>query len=114
MVIRAKLVTSGHTWSQVVTFVIVEVKELNNDGVNGYNCSEKSGHTWSQDGNRWSHWSLSRSMTSAMTTLMVIMSLWPLIRNLSRRARARVRARNASLIDLLASPQVKNTLIIII
>ena len=36
-----------------------------------------------------------------MLALMVIMVLWPLVRNLSRR-----RARNASLIDLLASPQV--------
>ena len=37
-----------------------------------------------------------------MMVLMVIMALCPLIRNLSR-----VRARKASLIDLLASPQVK-------
>ena len=40
-----------------------------------------------------------------MMVLTAFMALWPLIRNLSRRARAR--ARNASLIDLLASPQVK-------
>ena len=51
---------------------------------------------------RWSHLSLARSRTSGVMPLMVIMALWPLIRNLSR-----VRVRNASLIDLLASPQVK-------
>ena len=52
----------------------------------------------------WSHWSLMRSRTSLMMALMVIMAIWPLIRNLSR---ARARVGNASLIDLLASTQVK-------
>ena len=29
----------GHMWSHLVTLVIVEVKELNNDLPNGNNCS---------------------------------------------------------------------------
>ena len=59
---------------------------------------------------RWSHLSLARSRTSGVMPLMVIMALWPLSRNLSRRVRVRVR--NGSLIDLLASPQVKTQLLL--
>ena len=39
MVIMAQLVTCGHTWSQLVTLVIVEVKELKNELLNGNNGS---------------------------------------------------------------------------
>ena len=41
-----------------------------------------------------------------MMALMVIMALWPLISNLLRESESK-RARNASLIDVVASPQVK-------
>ena len=51
----------------------------------------------------WSHWSLSRSVTSTMMALMFIMALmapnWELFKS--------EKATNASLLDLLALPQVK-------
>ena len=50
-----KLVTLGCTWSHLVTFFIVEVKELHNNGCNGCNCSAYYGHIWSQYGHMWSH-----------------------------------------------------------
>ena len=57
-------------------------------------------------GHIWSHWSLLRSRTSTKMTMMVIMALGPLNKELFGRV-GRRRRRNASLIDLLASPQVK-------
>ena len=33
------LVTPGHRWSQVVTIISVDIKELNNDGLDDYYCS---------------------------------------------------------------------------
>ena len=33
------LVTPGHTWSQVVTIISVDIKDLNNDGLDDYYCS---------------------------------------------------------------------------
>ena len=30
----------GHTWSQVVTIILVETKDPNNDGLDDYYCSE--------------------------------------------------------------------------
>ena len=56
-------------------------------------------------GHIWSHWSLLRSRTSTKMTMMVIMALGPLNKELFGRVGRR--RRNASLIDLLASPQVK-------
>ena len=56
-------------------------------------------------GHIWSHLSLLRSRTSTKMTMMVIMALWPLNKELFGRVGRR---RNASLIDLLASPQVKS------
>ena len=33
------LVTPGHIWSQVVTIISVDIKDLNNDGLDDYYCS---------------------------------------------------------------------------
>ena len=83
----------------MLTIITVEVKDYNNDSldiialrnlVTGGNI----GYCWSQG---W---------TSTMMALMVSVALWPLIGNFSRKVR-RARTRNAPLIDLMASPQVK-------
>ena len=33
------LVTPGHIWSQVVTIISVDIKDLNTDGLDDYYCS---------------------------------------------------------------------------
>ena len=36
---QVTLVTAGHSWSQVVTIISVDIKDLYNDGLDDYYCS---------------------------------------------------------------------------
>ena len=61
--------------------ISVDIKDLNNDGLDDYYCNLV---TLVTPGHSWSHWSLSRSGTSTIMTLIFIMALLPQIGNLSR------------------------------
>ena len=57
---------------------LITVLDLNNDDLDGYQGSVKYGHRLSHlvtSGRRWSHWSVIRSRTSTMVSLMVILLL---------------------------------------